>query len=148
MLLRRAVDSRNTLRFHATEEPMKSAEDIESYLIQMEAQYEAVGESLWVLKDMGADVVVSITDPVLVIRAKVLEIDKVDQSKRLALFEKLLELNATDMLHGAYGLEEGSIVVTNALPLENLDFNEFQASVDDISMALANHYKALSALAA
>ena len=60
----------------------------------------------------------------------------------------VLELNATEMLHGAYGLEEGAVVVTDALQLANLNFNEFQATADDIGMALTNHYRTLSALAA
>ena len=125
---------------------MKSAEDVESYLIQMDAQYESVGEQIWLVK--GPDVVVSMSDPLLVFRAKVMDVDTVPESKRNELYEKLLELNVTDMLHGAYGLAEGAVVITNALPLENLDYNEFQASVDDISMALNNHYKTLSALSA
>ena len=127
---------------------MKTAEDVESYLVQMDASYEAVQEHLWVVKDMGTDVVVSMSDPLLVFRAKVLEVSKVPEEKRMMLFEKLLELNVTDMLHGAYGLEKGAVVITNALPLENLDYNEFQSTMDDIGLALANHYQTLSALAA
>ena len=127
---------------------MKTAEDVESYLIQMDANYEAVQERLWVIKDMGPDVVISMSDPMLVFRAKVLDASKVPGEKRTELFQKLLELNVTDMLHGSYGLEEGAVVITNALPLENLDFNEFQSTVDDIGMALTNHYQTLSALAA
>ncbi len=127
---------------------MKTAEDVESYLIQMEANYEAVQDRLWVIKDMGADVVVSMSDPLLVFRAKVLDVDQVPEGKRGELFEKLLALNVTDMLHGAYGLEEGAVVITATLPLENLDYNEFQSTVDDVGLALTNHYQTLSALAA
>ena len=127
---------------------MKTAEDVESYLVQMDASYEAVQERLWVIKDMGPDVVVSMSDPMLVFRAKVLEVSTVPEEKLTVLYEKLLELNVQDMLHGSYGLEKGSVVITNALPLENLDFNEFQSTVDDIGMALTKHYQTLSALAA
>ena len=45
---------------------MKTAEDIESYLIRMDSNYDVVGENIWVVKDGGADLVVSIAGPVLV----------------------------------------------------------------------------------
>jgi Tir chaperone family protein CesT len=53
-------------------------------------------------------------------------------------------LNATEMMHGAYGLEGGKIVISDALQLENLDFNEFQATIDDITLAVADHYSRLA----
>ena len=127
---------------------MKSAEDIESFLIQMEAQYEAIGDDIWVVTDLGPEVVVSIAGPVVVFRVKVLELEKVAAERREALYRKLLEFNATEMMHGSYGLEGGAVVVTDALQLEHLDFNEFQATMDDVGMALTNHYRTLSALTA
>ena len=32
------------------------------------------------------------------------------------------------------------MVIVHALQLENLDFNEFQAVIDDMSMAIGKHY--------
>ena len=128
---------------------MKSAEDIESYLVNMEAQYEAVGDGIWVIKDIGPGLVLSIADSVLVFRMKVMEIGGVGAERREELYRKLLELNAEEMLHGAYGLEsDGAVVVTDALQLQNLDYNEFQATVDDIGMAVRNHYPELSSFIA
>ncbi len=128
---------------------MRNAEDIESYLIQMEAQFEAVGDGVWVIKDIGPGLVLSIADSVLVFRMKVMEAGAVPAAQREKLFRKLLELNAEEMLHGAYGLEaSGAIVVTDALQLQNLDYNEFQATVDDIGMAVRNHYPELSGIGA
>ena len=60
------------------------------------------------------------------------------------LYRTLLELNATEMMHGAYGIEGESIVISDALQLENLDFNEFAASVDDITLAVASHHSRLT----
>ena len=37
-----------------------------------------------------------------------------------------------------------TVVIIDALELENLDFNEFQAVIDDISMAVSKHYPDLS----
>jgi hypothetical protein len=127
---------------------MRNAEDIESYLIKMEATYDAVGDGIWVVKDVGPDLVISLADSVAVFRVKVLELDKVAAARREELYRRLLELNAQEMLHGAYGLEHGAVVVTDALQLENLDFNEFQATLDDIGLAVNNHYSELARFAA
>ncbi len=123
---------------------MRNAEDIESYLIRMEAHFEPVGEGIWVVKDLGADLVISLADSVAVFRVKVFDAGKVPAGKREELYRRLLELNAREMLHGAYGLEQGSVVVTDALQLENLDYNEFQATLDDIGLAVTNHLPQLS----
>ena len=127
---------------------MKGAEDIESYLIQMEAQYEVIGEDMWVVKGEGPDMVLSIAGPVLVFRIKVMEVDKIPEGKREAMYRTLLELNVGEMLHGSYGLEGGAVVATAAHQLENLDFNEFQATMEDIGLAVSNHYPTLSKMAA
>jgi predicted HTH domain antitoxin len=47
-------------------------------------------------------------------------------------------------VHGAYAIEEGDVILTEALELENLDFNEFQATVDSMQMALASHLEELA----
>ena len=127
---------------------MKTAEDIESYLIRMECSYEAVGENIWLVKDPGVGLVVSIAGPVVVFRVKILELDKIPAPQREGFYQMLLELNSTDMLHGAYGLEEGVVVAGDALQLQNLDFNEFQATLEDLSMSVSKHYAVLSKLAA
>jgi hypothetical protein len=127
---------------------MKSAEDIESYLIQLDQQFENVGKGLWLVKSAGPDIVVSIAGPVLVFRVKVLDAAKVPKEKKEQLYRQLLEFNTSEMLHGAYGLEQSAVVVTDALQLENLDYNEFQATMDDLSMAVSNHYKTFATLAA
>jgi len=48
-------------------------------------------------------------------------------------------MNASELVHGSYGLEDGEIVLSDALELENLDFSEFQASVESLSLALTSH---------
>ncbi len=72
-----------------------------------------------------------------------MNVPKSDASKA-GLMTKLLELNATDLVHGSYGLEGEHIVLTDTLQLENLDFNELQASFDSITLALASHLPALA----
>jgi hypothetical protein len=69
-----------------------------------------------------------------------------DGCDRLRLYEELLKLNAREMLHGAYGLDGNSVVATDTLQAENLDFNEFQASVDALNLSLTAHYRRLAPL--
>jgi hypothetical protein len=49
-----------------------------------------------------------------------------------------------DLVHGSYGLEGDHIVLTDTLELENLDYNEFEASFDSVTLALASHLGALA----
>ncbi len=46
-------------------------------------------------------------------------------------------------MHGAYGLDENDIVLTDTLQLEDLDFSELQASLESILLALRSHYDTL-----
>ncbi len=125
---------------------MVTREDIESYLLRMELESEEVGPGMWVLQggSDGARLVVNYAPPLLVLRTKVLDTPS-DQQRCGELYRRLLELNAMDMVHGAYGVEEGDVIISDALELENLDFNEFQASVDSLQMAVASHYEDLAA---
>jgi hypothetical protein len=68
----------------------------------------------------------------------------VDEPRRRELFRQLLEFNARDLVHGSYGLEGDHIVLTDALELADLDFSEFEASFDSITLALATHLGALA----
>ena len=126
---------------------MLTREDVESYLIRTDLQYDEVEDGLWVVQmdsEDGVHLVVNHTPPVLVFRLKVLDVPR-DEAKCAELYRRLLELNATDLLHAAYGLEEGDVILTETLELENLDFNEFQATVDSFQVALASHMEQLSA---
>ena len=125
---------------------MASAEDIEAFMIQMGVPYETIGERVWMIHDeyeMVDNIVVTLNDPVVLFHVKLMEIPQ--DCDRQALFKELLTLNTTDMMHGAYGLEgDDTVVATDTLQAENLDFNEFQASVDSLSLCISDHYKKLA----
>ena len=123
---------------------MKSAEDIESYLLRMGVAYETIKPGIWLVKMDGSSLIVSIAGPVVAFRLKVMDVPRAGREE---LYRTLLELNTTDMVHGAFGLEGDTVVVIHALELENLDFNEFQAVVDDMSMAVAKHHTNLARFA-
>ena len=121
---------------------MKTAEDIESYLLKVGLPYEQMKPGIWVLKVEHCDnFVVSMAGPVVVFRVKVMDLPRAD---REPLYRTLLALNTGDMVHGAFGLEGDAVVIVHALDLENLDFNEFQAVIDDVTLAIARHYPVLS----
>jgi len=66
------------------------------------------------------------------------------EPRRSELFRQLLEYNARELVHGSYGLEGNHVVLTDTLELENLDFSEFEASFDSITLALASHLATLA----
>lgn len=129
---------------------MVTKEDIEGFLDRLGAEgttYSEVEPGLWVLKPGGAldfDVVVHYSPPVAVLRVKVMELPK--EKKPLAeLYRRLLELNASDLVHGSYGIEQNShaIVLTEALELSHLDYEEFLAAYEGMTVALASHMREL-----
>ena len=63
------------------------------------------------------------------------------------LFEALLVWNATDVVLGAYGIEEGDLILTDTLELETLDFPEVQASLESLQMAASSHMSQIKSLA-
>ena len=121
---------------------MTTTEDIEGYLIQMGVNYEEIAKQTWLIQDDREslkNIVISLNDPVVVFHVKLMEIPA--KCDRIELYETLLSLNTTDMMAGAYGLENNTVVATDTLQSENLDFNEFQASVDALHMCITDHYK-------
>jgi hypothetical protein len=115
---------------------MKSAEDVESYLLRIGVPHETVHPGFWLVKTDGPPMAVSLAGPVLAFRLKVMELPRTGREE---LYRTLLQLNTTEMVHGAFGLEGDAVVIVHALELENLDLNEMQAVIDDMSMAVAKH---------
>ncbi|MBA3346570.1 MAG: hypothetical protein H0T44_14940 [Gemmatimonadales bacterium] len=100
--------------------------------------------NLWLAKNGdGAEVVAHFAPPVVILRVRVMELPA-SEPRRSELFRQLLEYNARELVHGSYGLEGDHVVLTDTLELENLDFSEFEASFDSITLALASHLGALA----
>jgi hypothetical protein len=126
---------------------MVSREDLDGFIDRMGSegvQSREVEPGLWVLAsgENGPEVVVHYNPPVVVLRVRVLKLP--DTDKRPELYRHLLELNARDLVHGSYGVDGEDVVLSDALELENLDFNEFQASHDSMTLALAAHLSTLA----
>lgn len=127
---------------------MVTKDDIEGFLDRLSldgGSYKEVGSGIWVVKPGGSldfALVVHLSPPVLVLRVKVTDLPR-DAAKLARLSRRLLELNATDMVHGSYGIEEEAIVITEALELSHLDYEEFLAAYESIALALASHLREL-----
>ncbi len=129
---------------------MINREDLESFFIRMSVETDEVDENIWVLRGEGEDdanVVATYAPPVVLLRMKVMDLPQDATDQQLApLFRKLLELNASDLVHGSYGIEEGDIALSDALELETLDFQELRASYESIVFAASSHMKDLAEL--
>jgi hypothetical protein len=127
---------------------MVTKEDVEGFLDRISAEgasYREVEPGLWIVKPGGEldfAIVVNYSPPVVLMRVKVMTLPK-DEGELATLSRRLLELNATDLVHGSYGIEEDSIVMTEALELAHLDYEEFQAAFESISLSLASHLREL-----
>jgi hypothetical protein len=117
---------------------------IEQYLIDSMLTYRDVEKNMWLVEDEGHNlesVLVMHSEPVVIFRTVIM---KVPRDNRLELFSTLLELNANDVLHGAYALDNDEIVLIDTLEYEFLDYPEFRATLDSFSLAITQHYPILS----
>ena len=127
---------------------MVTRDDLESFLIRMDLDFNEVDEGMYLVHPAndGPPVVVHHTPPLLVVRLKVWDLpENRDLGK---LYQNLLVWNATDVVHGAYGIEEGDLIITDTLELETLDFPELQASLESMQMAASSHIDDIKTLAA
>jgi hypothetical protein len=125
----------------------RTAEDVETFLYRRNRTFDSEGGTFLVSTGVdGPPVAVRVVDPIVVARVDIGKVPD-DEKKQLAVYRKLLEYNANDLVRAAYGLEGGEIVLSAGLELENLDINELAAALGDIDLALARHIKELRALA-
>jgi hypothetical protein len=126
---------------------MITREDLQSFFDRLYGGNLSVMEiepNIWLLRTPdGAEVVVHYAPPVVILRVRVMELPE-SEPRRGELFRQLLEYNARDLVHGSYGLEGDHVVLTDTLELENLDFSEFEASFESMTLALASHLGALA----
>lgn len=118
---------------------------IEGYLVRSGVPYDVLGDGIWVVHDELDNVdniVITLAPPVVVFRVKLMELPK-GEGEEAALCRKLLELNASSMVSGAYAIENQSVIALETLQSENLDYNEFQAAIDGLTLALTEHYDVL-----
>ena len=128
---------------------MVTREDLEGFLDRLAgdgASNRELEPGLWAIRPGGAldiDVIVHFLPPVVLLRVKVMDLPA-SEAQANALSRRLLELNASDLLHGSYGIANGAVILTEALELGHLDFEEFLASYESMTLSLASHMRELS----
>jgi len=126
---------------------IQTGEDLEGFLLRLERRFERAEDGTYLLS-MGADrplVALRVAQPLLVAQVEI-GVAPVDDTAAAPLLRKLLVLNATALVHAAYGIEGDRIVLSAALALQNLDLNELEAVLADLDMALATQVSALREL--
>lgn len=117
---------------------MRSATDVEAYLGKMNRKYTPVDDQPGTYLVHGGDnmppTALRVDSPVVVLRVHVGDVRDLETSGEL--FRKLLNLNAKGLLRTSFGLEDKRIVLSSALELENLDYNELAGVLDEIDMTL------------
>ena len=117
---------------------------IEQYLIGLMITYQQIDSNLWLLEDQERSlqgVAIMQAEPLVIIRAEIMD---VPEKNVLELYTKLLELNAADVINGAYALDNKKIVLIDTLQYSTMDYDDFQATLDSFSLALTQHYPILS----
>ena len=126
------------------QQPMRGAKDVEAYLGRANRQYTPVedqpGTYLVPCGDGMPPIALRVEPPLVVLRVHVGDVPKGDPTE---LFRQLLALNARNQVHASFGLEGERIVLTAALELENLDYNEMEAALDEIDLTLGQQVPSL-----
>ncbi len=124
---------------------VKSNEDLEGYFNKLDRRYEMLDDGTFLVAaaSQRPPIAVRLLPPVVVLQVKIGDAPQGDASTEATLFRRLLELNAHDLVHAAYGLEGDAIMLSAALEADTLDLNELEATLADIGMALSEHVQQL-----
>jgi hypothetical protein len=128
---------------------MRTEKDVEAYLLRLNRPYRSVDErpGTFLVETSGGmpPIAVRVDPPLVVVRVHIGDIES--GTSPSALYRRLLELNVRQLVHASYGIDDGRVVLSSALELENLDFNELQATLDEIDVVLAQHLPELARMA-
>lgn len=131
-------------RPHATRvtfAPMTTPDDLEAFLTRLDRRFEKVAGETY-LVSLGPNqppAVLRVEAPVAVVRVDIGPAPTNDAKLEARLFRRLLELNARDLVHVAYGLDDGRIILDAALELDTLDIGELESVLANLDLALASH---------
>jgi len=123
---------------------MSPREKIEAYLVRLSLSFQEHAPGTWVVSDTQRGIhnlIIALTDSLVIMRMNVMEVPGRNREK---FYEELLRLNATDLVHGAYGIEGRAVILIDTLEAEGMGLEEFEASLDAIGLAVAQHYRTLS----
>lgn len=119
---------------------MRSVKDVEAYLGRLGRKFDTVEDQpgTFVIRRTKTDpaVALRVEPPLVVARVDVGDSQQGSQGA-VDLYRTLLETNAKSLVHTSFGLEGSRVVLSAALELENLDFNELEAVLDEMDLTLA-----------
>jgi hypothetical protein len=122
---------------------MATQHDIEIFLDECKFPFEGISEGVWRVESPDnrvENIILSYVEPILVFRVNLME---VPVKNREAFYKRLLELNASEIPHGAFGIENKTVVLIDTLRVEDLQRNELQASIDSLGFTVAQYYEEL-----
>jgi hypothetical protein len=126
---------------------MRTVNDVEAYLGKMNRRFQPVEDQPGTFLVHGGTnmppTALRVDPPLVVLRVHVGDVKDEGSGE---LYKKLLTLNAKALLHSSFGLDDGRIVLGSALELENLDYNELAATLDEIDLTLAQQVPTLAEL--
>jgi hypothetical protein len=115
---------------------------VKSYLLNLDVEivHEDPQEELFVVKNEErgiTNLVVDCEEPIVIIEQLIMPVPQKDRER---FFERLLQINRA-LVHGAFVLDEESkyVIFRDTLQLKNLDFNELEASILALEMALLDY---------
>jgi hypothetical protein len=120
----------------------RTAEDVENYLLKLDRRFENDAGTFVVSGPDGTPIALRVAPPIVAVRVRIGPVPA-EAAQQTRLFRRLLEYNATDLMHVSYGVDHDTVVLSTALELENLDLNELEAVLSDVDLALARHVPSL-----
>ena len=125
---------------------MRTEKDVEAYLLRLNRRYRLLDDqpNTFLVETSGGmpPIAVRVDAPLVVVRVHIGDLAKGEAPG--PLLRRLLELNARQWVHASYGIDDDRVVLSSALELENLDFNELQATLDEIDVVLAQQLPELA----
>ncbi len=119
----------------------ENLEKVKNYLneLGLSISGENTGEEVVIIDDEEKGIknlIIDCEEPILVLEQMIMDVPQ----KTDGFFKRLLQMNRT-LVHGAFVLdEEGKkVLFRDTLQLENLDKNELEASINALSIALAEN---------
>lgn len=120
---------------------MSDFEKVKDYLsdLGLSISKEEAAEQLIVVDDEAhglKHLVIDCEAPILILEQFVLTLKNTNES----VFKRLLQMNR-GLVHGAFVLDDSGerVLFRDTLQLENLDLNELEASINSLSLALAEN---------
>ena len=120
-------------------------EKIKNYLIDLNLNitFEDEKDGVFIINDEEQglnNLVIGCAEPLVILEQYLFDINP----KNMEGLKFLLEKNR-EIVHGAFALDENGtkVLFRDTLQIENLDFNELEASINSLSLLLSEHYNEL-----